>query len=205
MRLRTSISRLEKFIKKDRARYSSIPSSSVKNSGAPRRKALFPFKTIHNILYRKAIELCSFAVGKFVIFDNATIVPSSIGKIWRNLTGIDFSGKPIDCVKEVATRERLNISYVNQNYMEFETEEVIQEGFYRRWADCENMATSNRLCRAYYIIICASAVSGFARTPDPRLRHPGTIRPDGRRCALFVWRLFRESPRHTPQSDQAFI
>ena len=40
-----------------------------------------------------------------------------------NVTGIDFSGKSIEYAKEVAAREQLNISYVKQNYLEFETED----------------------------------------------------------------------------------
>ena len=40
-----------------------------------------------------------------------------------NVTGIDFSKRSIEYSKEVAAREQLNISYVKQNYLEFETEE----------------------------------------------------------------------------------
>lgn len=40
-----------------------------------------------------------------------------------NVTGIDFSGRSIKYAKEVAAREQLNISYVKQNYLEFETED----------------------------------------------------------------------------------
>jgi len=39
------------------------------------------------------------------------------------VTGIDFSGRSIEYAKEVAAREQLNISYVKQNYLEFETED----------------------------------------------------------------------------------
>jgi SAM-dependent methyltransferase len=39
-----------------------------------------------------------------------------------DVTGIDLSGRSIDYAKEVAAREQLNISYVKQNYLEFETE-----------------------------------------------------------------------------------
>ena len=38
------------------------------------------------------------------------------------VTGIDFSRRSIEYAKDVAAREQLNISYVNQNYLEFETE-----------------------------------------------------------------------------------
>jgi len=40
-----------------------------------------------------------------------------------NVTGIDFSGRSIEYAKEVASREQLNISYVKENYLEFETED----------------------------------------------------------------------------------
>ncbi len=40
-----------------------------------------------------------------------------------NVTGIDFSGRSIKYAKDVAAREQLNISYVNQNYLEFETDD----------------------------------------------------------------------------------
>lgn len=39
------------------------------------------------------------------------------------VTGIDFSGRSIEYAKEVAVREQLKISYVKQNYLEFETED----------------------------------------------------------------------------------
>ncbi len=37
------------------------------------------------------------------------------------VTGIDFSARSIAYAREVAAREQLNINYVNQNYLEFET------------------------------------------------------------------------------------
>jgi len=45
-----------------------------------------------------------------------------LAKRGADVTGIDFSGRSIDYAKEVAAREQLNISYVKQNYLEFETE-----------------------------------------------------------------------------------
>jgi 2-polyprenyl-3-methyl-5-hydroxy-6-metoxy-1,4-benzoquinol methylase len=39
------------------------------------------------------------------------------------VTGIDFSSRSIAYAKEAAARERLNIRYVNRNYMDFETED----------------------------------------------------------------------------------
>jgi len=44
-------------------------------------------------------------------------------KSGANVTGIVFSGRSIEYAKDIATREQLNISYVNQNYLEFETED----------------------------------------------------------------------------------
>ena len=40
-----------------------------------------------------------------------------------SVTGIDFSKRSIAFAQEVAARERLNIHYVNQNYLAFETED----------------------------------------------------------------------------------
>jgi SAM-dependent methyltransferase len=39
------------------------------------------------------------------------------------VTGIDFSKRSIDYAKDVAGREKLTITYVNQDYLEFETED----------------------------------------------------------------------------------
>ena len=46
-----------------------------------------------------------------------------LAKLGANVTGIDFSKRSIEYAKDVAAREQLNISYVNQNYLEFETED----------------------------------------------------------------------------------
>ena len=46
-----------------------------------------------------------------------------LAKRSANVTGIDFSERSIEYAKEVAAREQLNISYVKQNYLEFETED----------------------------------------------------------------------------------
>jgi 2-polyprenyl-3-methyl-5-hydroxy-6-metoxy-1,4-benzoquinol methylase len=40
-----------------------------------------------------------------------------------DVTGIDFSKRSIQYAQEVATREGLPIRYINQNYLEFETDE----------------------------------------------------------------------------------
>ncbi len=39
------------------------------------------------------------------------------------VTGIDFSKRSIQYAQEIATREGLSINYVNQNYLEFETDD----------------------------------------------------------------------------------
>jgi len=46
-----------------------------------------------------------------------------LAKRGANVTGIDFSKRSIEYAKNVEAREQLNISYVNQNYLEFETED----------------------------------------------------------------------------------
>jgi len=46
-----------------------------------------------------------------------------LAKRGANVTGIDFSMRSIEYAKDVAAREQLNISYVNQNYLEFETKD----------------------------------------------------------------------------------
>ncbi|MEE4263452.1 MAG: methyltransferase domain-containing protein [Desulfobacteraceae bacterium] len=46
-----------------------------------------------------------------------------LAKHGAKVTGIDFSGRSISYAKEVAAREQLNINYVKQNYLEFETED----------------------------------------------------------------------------------
>lgn len=46
-----------------------------------------------------------------------------LAKRGANVTGIDFSGRSIEYAKEVAAREQLDIRYVKQNYLEFETED----------------------------------------------------------------------------------
>ena len=46
-----------------------------------------------------------------------------LAKHGAHVTGIDFSERSIEYAKDIATREQLNISYVNQNYLEFETQD----------------------------------------------------------------------------------
>jgi 2-polyprenyl-3-methyl-5-hydroxy-6-metoxy-1,4-benzoquinol methylase len=46
-----------------------------------------------------------------------------LAKTGAEVTGIDFSSRSIKYAREVAARERLNIRYINQNYLEFETDD----------------------------------------------------------------------------------
>ncbi len=46
-----------------------------------------------------------------------------LAQIQAEVTGIDFSQRSIQYAQEVATREGLSIHYVNQNYLEFETDD----------------------------------------------------------------------------------
>jgi len=46
-----------------------------------------------------------------------------LAKSEANVTGIDFSQRSIEYAKEVATREQLDINYMKQNYLEFESED----------------------------------------------------------------------------------
>ena len=46
-----------------------------------------------------------------------------LAQIQADVTGIDFSKRSIQYAQEVATREGLSIHYVNQNYLEFETDD----------------------------------------------------------------------------------
>lgn len=48
---------------------------------------------------------------------------SHLAKRGANVTGIDFSKRSIEYAQEVSSREHLGINYVNQNYLEFETED----------------------------------------------------------------------------------
>ncbi len=46
-----------------------------------------------------------------------------LAKKQAEVTGIDFSTRSIQYAQEVAVRERLSIQYVNQNYLEFKTDD----------------------------------------------------------------------------------
>ncbi len=68
-----------------------------------------------------------FAIGGgFKIADfgcGPGLYATRLAKRGASVTGIDFSERSIKHAKEVAARERLDISYVNRNYLEFETED----------------------------------------------------------------------------------
>lgn len=46
-----------------------------------------------------------------------------LAKRGANTTGIDFSARSVEYAKKVAAREQLNIHYINQNYLAFETKD----------------------------------------------------------------------------------
>ncbi|MDH4240062.1 MAG: class I SAM-dependent methyltransferase [Phycisphaerae bacterium] len=46
-----------------------------------------------------------------------------LARMQADVTGIDFSKRSIEYAREVATKEGLSIRYVNQNYLEYETNE----------------------------------------------------------------------------------
>jgi SAM-dependent methyltransferase len=46
-----------------------------------------------------------------------------LAKLEANVTGIDFSKNSIEYARKVAAHEQLSIQYVNQNYLNFETED----------------------------------------------------------------------------------
>ena len=48
---------------------------------------------------------------------------TKLAKKGAEITGIDFSPRSIQYAREVALKDRLPIQYVNQNYMEFETDD----------------------------------------------------------------------------------
>jgi SAM-dependent methyltransferase len=48
---------------------------------------------------------------------------TSLAKRQSNVTGIDFSRRSIEYAMEVAASDQLNINYITQNYLDFETED----------------------------------------------------------------------------------
>ena len=48
---------------------------------------------------------------------------AKLAKSHAGVTGIDFSKRSISYAQEVSAREQLNIHYINQNYLEFETDD----------------------------------------------------------------------------------
>ena len=64
----------------------------------------------------KASKIADFGCGP-------GLYATRLAKLGASVTGIDFSERSIEYAMEVAAREELNISYVNQNYLEFETKD----------------------------------------------------------------------------------
>ena len=48
---------------------------------------------------------------------------TSLAKMQADVTGIDFSTRSIQYAKDTAANEKLSIRYINQNYLEYETDE----------------------------------------------------------------------------------
>lgn len=78
------------------------------------------------------IRSVEWIASKFNVGKDTTIADFGCGpglysarlaKRRANVTGIDFSGRSIEYAKAVAAREQLNISYVEQNYLDFETQD----------------------------------------------------------------------------------
>jgi 2-polyprenyl-3-methyl-5-hydroxy-6-metoxy-1,4-benzoquinol methylase len=63
----------------------------------------------------KATKIADFGCGP-------GLYTTRLAKLKADVTGIDFSKTSIDYAKEVAEKESLTINYVNQNYLEFDTE-----------------------------------------------------------------------------------
>lgn len=68
--------------------------------------------------------------SKFNVTDKTKIIDFGCGpglyttrlaKIGADITGIDFSRRSIQYAKEIANKEKLNINYVNEDYLKFET------------------------------------------------------------------------------------
>jgi len=63
----------------------------------------------------KETEIADFGCGP-------GLYATRLAKHGAHVTGIDFSERSIEYARSAAARERLNICYVNQNYLEFDTE-----------------------------------------------------------------------------------
>jgi SAM-dependent methyltransferase len=78
------------------------------------------------------IRSAEWIISRFNIVKNTSIIDFGCGpglyttrlaKRGAKVTGIDFSERSIEYAKKIAAREQLNISYVKQNYLDFETED----------------------------------------------------------------------------------
>ena len=85
------------------------------------RNALFINRSVEWIASRfniggKDTKIVDFGCGP-------GLYATRLAKRHANVTGIDFSRRSIEYAKEVAASEQLNIKYVTQNYLDFETED----------------------------------------------------------------------------------
>jgi 2-polyprenyl-3-methyl-5-hydroxy-6-metoxy-1,4-benzoquinol methylase len=78
------------------------------------------------------IRSTEWITSRFKVGKNTSIIDFGCGpglyttrlaKSGAKVTGIDFSERSIEYAKKVADREQLNISYMKQNYLDFETED----------------------------------------------------------------------------------
>ena len=65
---------------------------------------------------KEGFEIADFGCGP-------GLYAARLAKRGATVTGIDFSERSIAYARDVASRERLNIRYVNQDYLDYETEE----------------------------------------------------------------------------------
>lgn len=77
---------------------------------------------------RRSVEWIAsrFNIGKDTIIADFGCGPglytTGLARCQADVTGIDFSGRSIEYARGVAVSEKLNINYVRQNYLDFETE-----------------------------------------------------------------------------------
>lgn len=84
------------------------------------RKAEFIDRSVEWIVSRFKIDR-DFAIVDFGC--GPGLYTTRLAKRGAKVTGIDFSVRSIAHAKGTAARERLNINYINRNYLDFETED----------------------------------------------------------------------------------
>ena len=84
------------------------------------RKAVFIDRSVDWMVSRFGISAIT-SVADFGC--GPGLYTTRLAKKQANVTGIDFSKRSIQYATEVAERDGLSIRYVNQNYLEFETED----------------------------------------------------------------------------------